>query len=170
MGTNSNDEIVYVPIPRHLLPAFYRLLPAMMAETAERETVAASVPDTQKRNLNVINLSIDAARAIGADQHPISLADLHTAYLLANPGIGKGTTRNSFDATINYHTINMRSRFPDPRHKQMPAPWLSQPVFKRVVRARYMLLSPDEVALFHRLVEKGDPRIYEDEYDIDDLT
>ncbi len=170
MQHNSNDEIVYVPLPRHLLSVFYRMLPAMMGETPEGETAAASVLNAEKRNLNVIDLSIDAAREIGADKHPISLADLHIAYLRANPGIGKGTTRNSFDATINYHTINMRARFPEPSHKQKPAPWLSRPVYKRIARARYMLLSSDEVRLFQQRVEEGDPRIYEDEYDIDDLA
>lgn len=170
MATNNNDEFVYVPIPHHLLPEYCRWLPAVMVRTTEREIGSASIPDTQRRNLNVIDLSINAAREIGADQHPVSLADLHAAYLRANPGIGKGTTQDSFGATINYHTINMRSRFPNRSHKQKPTSWLTRPVFKRVAYGRYMLLSPDELALFHRRVEEGDPRIYEDEYDIDDLA
>jgi hypothetical protein len=170
MGTINNDEFVYVPIPHRLLPEYCRWLPSVMVETTEREMVAASIPDTQRRNLNVIDLSIDAAREIGADQHPVSLADLHAAYLRANPGIGKGTTQDSFGATINYHTINMRSRFPDRGHKQKLASWLSRPVFKRVAYGRYMLLSPNELALFQQRVEVGDPRIYEDEFDINDLA
>lgn len=170
MGNNNIDEFVYVPIPYRLLPEYCRWLLTVMAKTTEREMVTASIPDIQRRNLNVIDLSIDAAQKIEADQHPVSLADLHAAYLRANPGIGKGTTQDSFGATINYHTINMRSRFPDRSHKQKPASWLTRPVFKRVAYGRYMLLSPDELVLFHRLVEEGDPRIYEDEYDIDDLT
>jgi TIR domain len=127
-------------------------------------------PDIQKDNPNIIDLSIEVARQIGADKHPICLADLHTAYLYANPGITKGIMRNSFDAAINYHCINMRSRFPDPRHKQKLASWLSRPLFKRVARARYMLLSPDEISLFHQRVKEGDPRVYEDEFVVDDLV
>jgi len=32
-----------------------------------------------------------------------------------------------------------------------------------------MLLSPDELRLFQQRSEEGDPRIYQDEYNIDDL-
>lgn len=174
MNTNNNDdEIVYVPIPQRLLPAFYRLLPTIMEEATKQETVTepvpASTPDNERRNLNVIDLSIKAAHEIGADRNFISLADLHEAYIRANPGIGKGRTRNSFDATINFHTINMRARFPEPGNKKKFAPWLAKPVFKRVARGRYMLLSPDEIALFRQRVGEDDPRIYEDEYNIEDI-
>ncbi|HEY7420072.1 MAG TPA: hypothetical protein VH593_33145, partial [Ktedonobacteraceae bacterium] len=122
--------------------------------------------ETQRRNLNVIDLGIAAAREIGADQHPVSLSELHTAYLHANPGIGKGLTLDNFGATINYHTINMRSRFPERNNKQKSASWLARPVFKRVRYGQYMLLAPDELALFHKRVDEGDLRIYDDEYDI----
>jgi hypothetical protein len=64
----------------------------------------------------------------------------------------------------------MRSRFPDPADKQKPASWLSKPVFKRVERARYMLLSDEEIAWFHRCVEKNHPLVYEDEYDVANLA
>jgi hypothetical protein len=179
MNANNNDDIVYVPIPRPLLPAFYRIFPTILDEATKQETVSesvptsipipASIPDIERRNLSVIDLSIKAAREIGADRHPISLADLHEAYLYANPGIGKGRTRNSFDATINFHTINMRARFPDPSNKKKAAPWLAKPAFKRLARGRYMLLSPDEIALFHQRVGENDSRIYEEEYNIEDL-
>jgi len=166
MVPSSSTEFVYVPLPQRLLPAFCQWLPTVMGETAEGKRDAASTPDTQRR---IIDLSIAAAHEIGADQHSVSLADLHAAYLRANPGIGKGTTQDGFGATINYHTINMRSRFPDRNDKQKPASWLSRPVFKRVAYGQYMLLSPDELRLFHQRSEEGDLRIYQDEYDLDDL-
>jgi hypothetical protein len=170
MSTNNNDDIVYVPIPQRLLPTFYRMFPTVMEEAARQAAVAEPVSATEQRNLNVIDLGIKAAYEIGADRHPISLAELHDAYLRANPGIGKGLTRNSFDATINFHCINMRARFPDPANKQKhPAPWLTHPAFKRVARGRYMLLSPDEFVLFRQHVEENDPRVYADEYSIEDL-
>lgn len=170
MRASANDGFVYVPIPEHLLPEFCRWLPTAMAETSEEETEMALTPDTQRRTLYVIDLSIEAAREIGADQHPVSLPDLHSAYLRANPGIGKGVTLDSFGATINYHTINMRSRFPERNNKQKIASWLTRPVYKRVGYGRYMLLSSDELELFRRRVNEGNPRIYNDEYDIDDLA
>jgi len=124
---------------------------------------------SDKRNPTVIDLSIKAALEIGADKHPISLADLHNTYLRTNPGITKSLTRASFDAAINYHTINMRSRFFYPDDRRKNAPWLSRPLFKRVARGSYMLLSPDEIALFRQRVQENDSRIYQDEYDVDDL-
>ena len=169
MSTNNNDDIVYVPIPQHLLSTFYRIFPTVMGEAASQEQAAEPLPETEPRKFNMIDLSIKAAYEIGADHHPISLSELHAAYIRANPGIGKGRSRNSFDATINFHCINMRARFSEPANKQRLASWLTRPTFKRVSRGRYMLLSPDEIESFKRLVEEGDPRIYEDEYTIEDI-
>jgi hypothetical protein len=106
---------------------------------------------------------------MGADQHPVSLADLQNAYLRAYPGIGKGKTSDGFAAKVNRHTINMRSRFPDRKDRQKPVPWLWQPTFKRVAREPYMLLSDEEIARFRRCVAQNDPMVYEDEYDVDKL-
>src|SRR6266699_1943266 len=47
----------------------------------------APIPTIEKQNPGVIDLSIEAALKIEADKHPISLADLHNAYLQANPSI-----------------------------------------------------------------------------------
>ncbi|GCE27534.1 hypothetical protein KDA_30180 [Dictyobacter alpinus] len=164
----DNDEIVYVPIPKRLLPAFYRMWPALMVEDVKQAMPVEGDPNVVNRTL--IDLITKVALEIGAEQHVVSLADLHTAYLSAYPGIGKGATRGSFDATINYHCINMRSRFPDSKDKRKPAYWLSHPVFKRVAHARYMLLSSREIELFHRCVESNNPLIYTDEYDVADLA
>jgi hypothetical protein len=169
MIPNNDSEFVYVTLPPRLLPAFYRWVLTMTEETVEGKREFASPSDAQRRNLNIIDLSVAAAQEIGADQHPVMLADLHAAYLRANPGIGKGTTQDGFGATINYHTINMRSRFPERNNKQKSASWLSRPVFKRVAHGQYMLLSPDELRLFQQRFEEGDTRIYQDEYDIAEL-
>lgn len=118
----------------------------------------------------MIDLGIEAARKLGADQHPISLTELHAVYLRDNQGIKIGRTIDSFSATIAYHTINMRSRFLDFRQKEITAPWLTRPLFKRVAYGKYMLLSPAELALFRRLVDAGDARIYQDEFDLADLA
>ena len=167
----KDDDIVYIPVPRRMLPALYRVLASAMAESSDSDLSALPGgvgPEVTKRNL--IDLTIQVAYGMGANLHPVSLPELHEAYIRAYPGIGKGTTRGSFDATLNYHCINMRSRFPDPADKQKPASWLSKPVFKRVERARYMLLSDDEIAWFRRCVEKNHPLVYEDEYDVANLA
>jgi hypothetical protein len=171
MKKNNKFKYLDVPVPEVLLEAYCRwLADALATLTKEQERVDVTISDTQKKSSNVIGLSIKAALEIGGDIHPFALADLHSTYLRANPGIGKGTTRASFDATANYHCINMRARFPDPRHKEKTAPWLTRPVFKRVARSRYMLLSKEEIALFRQRVEEGDPRVFQDAYDVDDLA
>jgi len=169
MIQSSNDEYVYVPIPPRLLPAFYQWFATAMEENSEEKRVPAPTPNVPKRKDNIIDLSVDAARAIGADHHPVSLSDLHAAYLRANPGISKGTTLDGFGATIGYYTINMKSRFFYPNDKKKSAPWLKEPKFKRVAYGQYKLLSPDEERLFKQRVDEDDERIYQDQYDIDDL-
>lgn len=170
MFPNSNNEFVYVPIPPRFLPAYHRWLAMMMEQAEEERSSPASTSDLPKRDLKIIDLSIDAAHEIGADHSSVSLRDLHAAYLRANPGISKGKTLDSFGATINYHTINMPSRFPDPRNPHKPALWLSRPIFKRVAYGQYMLLSSHEIQIFHQLAEEGDSRIYRKDYnDLDDL-
>lgn len=164
----KEDEIVYVPVPRRLLPAFYQALAAAWAEVSAGEPLAQQGQGTAKRNL--IDLIVKVASGIGADRHTVSLTELYDAYMRAYPGIGKGTTRGSFDATVNFHCINMRSRFPDVADKRRRAYWLSRPAFKRVARARYMLLSSEEIARFRHCVETNNPLIYEDEYEVADLA
>src|SRR5437763_6647998 len=162
----GGDDVVGVPVRKRFLPAVYRALAEAMAAEAAGGTPLE--PSTGKRNL--IDLIVTVAYGIGADRHPVALGELHAAYLRAYPRVGKGASRASFDATVNYHTVNMRSRFPDARHPRKPAYWLSRPIFKRVVRARYMLLSEEEIALFRRCVEEGNPLVYAEEYDIADLA
>lgn len=170
MLPSSNSDFVYVPIPPRLLPAFNKWLAAMMEQTEERKENPMPVANNPKDHLKIIDLGIEVAREIGADKHSVSLAELHSAYLRVNPGIAKGKTLDSFGATINLHTINMPSRFPDPRNPHKPVSWLSRPVFKRVAYGQYALLSPHEIDRFHQLVAKNDPRIYRKEYyDFDDL-
>jgi hypothetical protein len=162
-----DDEIVQVPVPRRLLPTVYKVLAAAMADNDVPERTTASMPVAAGSNM--IELISAAAMGLDATRHPVSLGDLHRAYMSANPGIGKGSSRDSFDATVNYHCINMRSRFPDVRNRKKPAYWLTHPVFKRVARAQYMLLSADELARFNRCVKAELQVIYEDEYDVGSL-
>lgn len=169
MLSSNNDEFVYVPLPPRLLPAFYRWVATIMGESGEEKKAPVLTPDPQKRNATIIDLAINAARDIGAEHFPVSLADLHAAYLRTNPGISKGTTLDSFGATINYHTINMRSRFPDPHNKRKLANWLSRPLFKRVSYGQYMLLDSYQLETFQQYIEKDDPSIYQDEYDADNV-
>lgn len=126
------------------------------------------VPRKEKAD-DVIDLCVEVAKAIGAYNHSVSLADLRRAFLRAYPDIEKGKPQNSLEAAVSYHTINMRSRFHNPQNKRMPDSWQSRPVFKRVARGRYMLLSDEEVSQFLQFLKEDDERIYQSEYDADEL-
>ncbi len=167
----DGDDIVNVPVPKRLLPAVYRVLADGMAGSGVEDVTRRShmLTETQVVNRNMIDLIVESAHHIGADRRPISLTDLYNAYRQVYPGVVKGATRGSFDATLNYHCINMRSRFPNVSNRRKPANWLSRPVFKRVARAQYMLLSNEEIARFHHAVEEDNPVVYADEYDVADL-
>ncbi len=168
----DNDDLVQVAVPRRLLPAVYRVLADAMAPTPPDGTVTGDhIPtDAQEVNRNLIDLIVEVARRIGADRRPVSLTELYNAYRQAYPGVGKGSARGSFDATVNYHCINMRSRFPDVNDRRKLAYWLSRPAFKRVARGRYMLLSDDEISRFQWSVAEDHPLVYADDYDIADLA
>jgi hypothetical protein len=166
----DGDEIIQVPVPKRLLPAVYRVLADAMAPlAASTEPRSQTPPVSHVVNRNLIDLIAESARHIGADRRPVSLTDLYNAYRQTYPGVVKGATRGSFDATVNYHCINMRSRFPDVSDKRKSANWLSRPIFKRVSRAQYMLLSDDEIMRFHHAVAKDASIVYTDEYDVDKL-
>lgn len=150
-------------------------LPPRLPEEAPSQNLEAEQKNLepftspQKPRPTIISLAIAAARALGADHHAVSLAALHAAYLKTNPDIKVGKTPNSFANILAFHTINMRSRFFYPNDKRKSADWLTRPVFKRIAYGQYMLLSDDEIRLFRQRVEEDDPRIYQDEYDINDL-
>lgn len=166
------DEIVHVPVPRRYLPTVIRALADAMSPAVSNAAPAAlgALVELRTGRRNMIDLIIKVAHELGADERPVSLAELHHAYMRAYPGIGKGSTRGAFDATINYHCINMRSRFPNVRDRHKPAYWLSRPVFKRVGYGQYELLSGEEITRFRRSVEEDNPLVYKDEYNIADLV
>ena len=69
----------------------------------------------------MIDLILETAQRLGLAVAPRGLTDLHRAYLRDHPDTTVGRSQNSFDATLNYHVINMRSRFPKPREPRARA-------------------------------------------------
>lgn len=114
----------------------------------------------------MIDLILETAQGLGLAVAPQGLTDLHRAYLRNHPDTTVGRSQDSFDATLNYHVINMRSRFPKPREPRARANWLTRPLFKRVAPGQYMLLSAAELAWFRDAVERDEPLIFRDEYDV----
>ncbi|MCK4966477.1 DUF91 domain-containing protein [bacterium] len=78
-------------------------------------------------------------------------------------------SKESFNADLNYHCINMRSRFPDPRNKRIKCAWQNNPLFYRISKGFYRLLKDDEKKLFKKALELNLPIIYEEEYTIKEL-
>ncbi len=116
----------------------------------------------------MIYLILETARRLGLDRAPRGLTELHRAYLQDHPGTTVGRSQGSFDATLNLHVINMRSRFPKPREPRARANWLSRPLFKRVAPGRYMLLTAPELAWFREAVARNEPLVFRDEFEIPD--
>jgi len=165
-----DDEIVYVPVPRRHLPTVYQTLAAVMVETPKPEgTSMLTQLNPKGTKPTLIDRIIEVARKLDAEQKSISLTTLQAAYLDEYPHAEAGRSPDSFNATVNYHCINMRSRFPIPNDKRKTAYWLTRPAFHRVARGQYKLLTNDEIAKFQRCVESGDPLIYANAYDIADL-
>lgn len=106
---------------------------------------------------------LEVARSLTADRKDIPLIELREAYRRKFPG---GASDDSVDATLNSHCINMKSRFPKPKEPKATAPWLTRPLFKRVDRGVYRLLTEVELAWFKAAVKADDPVIYRDEYQV----
>jgi hypothetical protein len=110
----------------------------------------------------VADLMVQVALRLGADRRPVSPTALHRTYLKEFPQTRVGRSIEGFAATLGYHCINTRSRFPDPADKRRPADWQRRPLFKRVARGRYMLLSDAEIECFRRCLEQSLAIVYVD--------
>lgn len=169
---NKEDDLAYVPVPRSLLPTFYQALAHIMTAPATSSPSVNRIGRTGAREQSpkVIDLIASVAVEIGADQHPVSLADLRDAYLHAYPGIGKGIARKNFNEVIICHCINMPARLRARRDKNGRPTWITRPVLKRVEHDAYMLLSDEDLARFRHCVETNHPLIYEAAFDVAALT
>jgi hypothetical protein len=113
--------------------------------------------------MTVIDRLEEVAREMGADRKVVTLAELCEVYRKRYPS-EPGSGEDSLAATLNMHTINMRSRFPNPREPKTPGPWLKRPLFKRVDRGEYRLLSEAELGWFREAIERDNPFIWRDEF------
>src|SRR5437868_6111270 len=110
---------------------------------------------------SLIDLIVQTANKQGAHHHPVSVTALHSAYLDDNPSTTVGRSVASFAATLAFHCINMRARFPNGTDKSAQAPFLRRPLFKRESYGQYMLLSKEEIARFKACVAQGHPLVYQ---------
>ena len=114
----------------------------------------------------MIDLILETARRLGLEREPRGLTELHRSYLRDHPQTTVGRSQGSFDATLDFHCINMPSRFPKPREPRAPAAWMRRPLFKRVAPGQYMLLSDAELRWFQGAMRRDYPLIWRAEYDV----
>lgn len=116
----------------------------------------------------LVDYIVEAARAAGADRQPVKMSELFRVFLERFPDLEVGRSQTGFHASVGFQTINMRSRI-NTQVAEDKQPWLREPLFKRVRRGEYMLLSPDEIRCFHAAWAAGDPLVRADEYDVEEL-
>lgn len=112
--------------------------------------------------MNIIDLAVEAAKQLEADRDIVRLAEIRNK---ASKIAGKDIQSGSFDATLNYHTINMRSRFmkPNIRDKGDSTDWKNRPEFYREGRGLYRLLTDEEKEIILKLIRMDNQVIYKDE-------
>lgn len=132
---------------------------------ASELTTRAALPPVPRKRETVIDGLLEVACELGADEQPVALGDLFAAYVAAFPERA-GQKEDSFSATLSYHCVNMRSRFPRPKEPTALAAWMSRPLFKGVRRGWYQLLSEADLAWFRRALAEGDERVFLPEYDL----
>jgi hypothetical protein len=115
----------------------------------------------------IIDLLVEAAKNLGAESFGVSLKAIRDRAMELD--VEGNYKESSFDAELNYHTVNMRSRFPKPPDKNRtgPAPWKDEPYFYRIERGIYKLLSEDDKRIFKKAVEMDLDIVYKDDYEFE---
>lgn len=113
-------------------------------------------------------MAVRAVNELGGNERCISLKSIINKIYHLYPETHE-KSENTIGAVINYHCINMRSRFPDPRKKKKKAVWITNPLFYRCGRGKYRALAEDEIASFKKALEQRHTIVYKDEYTIEAL-
>lgn len=112
--------------------------------------------------------SVAKVSQAGADRQPVRLSELFRSFREQFPDLQLGSSEDSYNATQNFYTINMKSRW----NRQIPEknqPWVREPLFRRASRGHYMLLTPAEIGAFQRAWASGNPLVRADEFELEDL-
>jgi len=113
----------------------------------------------------LIDLLVEAAKELGAESFDVSLSAIRKKAMQLD--VGSDYKESSYDAELNYHAVNMRSRFPNPpdKNKIGSARWKDEPYFYRVSIGVYRLLSGKDKEIFRLAVQNNLDIVYKDEYD-----
>jgi len=81
----------------------------------------------------------------------------------------KEKSNDSLAATMNYHCVNMQSRFQKPNNPKASADWMKKPYFYRIGRGTYRLLTKEEQELVLEAIKRDISLVYQREWYIEDL-
>ncbi|MBM3700897.1 MAG: hypothetical protein FJW68_08335 [Actinobacteria bacterium] len=114
-----------------------------------------------------IDILVEVAQLLGADKDGIELSRI-IKQVMKMDSENRFNSEEGIAATLNYHTINMRSRFQYPAEKDKShlTSWKSEPYFYREDRGIYRLLSDEEKAIFRKAVDDELDIIYRDEFTV----
>ncbi|GAI06686.1 unnamed protein product [marine sediment metagenome] len=113
-----------------------------------------------------IDLLVEAAELLDSRNNDTELWRIRKKAMSMDKD-NKYNSEDGLDATLNYHTINMRSRFRDIINKDKNnnnIEWKTEPYFYWVDRGIYRLLKSDEKEIFKIAVENDLDIIYKDFY------
>ena len=115
-----------------------------------------------------IDLLVDAAEILDARNTDTELQRIRKKAMSMDKE-NKYNSEEGLDASLNYHTINMRSRFRDIVNKDRNnnrVEWKREPYFYWVERGIYRLLKNDEKDIFRIAIDKDLDIIYKDFYSL----
>lgn len=112
-----------------------------------------------------IDLLVEVSKILGADIKGIELSRI-IKQAMKMDSEHRFNSEDGMAATLNYHTINMRSRFikPQIKDRNISADWKTEPYFYRIEKGIYGLLSEEEKDLFKKAIEKEIELVYRDEF------
>jgi hypothetical protein len=118
--------------------------------------------------VTLIHMIEATARKLNAETLAVTPSELHQAFLTDYPDATVGADHSGFTAELGYHCVNMRSRVnpqaPDPHIR-----WTKRPLFYRVSRGKYKLLTAEQSARLRQLIDARDARVFQDEYDLESV-
>lgn len=117
--------------------------------------------------IRLINLIVEAAKILNAEYQPVQLSSVREKVLSLDRK--QRYKESSYNAELNYHTINMKSRFFDKKEKESGAAarWKSEPYFYRTSPGFYRLLSDEDKRIFNLALKNDLDIVYKDEYTLE---
>jgi Cdc6-like AAA superfamily ATPase len=115
----------------------------------------------------LIDLLVKAAKELNAENQPVRLSAIEKR--ASDLDIDNHFKRSSYSATLNFHTVNMQSRFSDPKNPKKKVLWITEPYFTRTDPGMYKLLNKNELEIFNKAINSDTDLVYRSSYDFNDL-